>query len=185
MLASKASSTAKPRKKFKFTSLQKSTSKSRSVTTRNTANDVTHKQDVTESVKAVAGSLIIEGAMNDCKVFSKLNLREISPEERSQILVRKCTGLKLISFSLIGSIRIEDLVDSYVVLGSCGTSVYLEGCKNVILFVTCHQLRIHKCTDCQIYVHCKSHPIIEDCMGMGFAPYHLTYDSQDSDVAVK
>lgn len=168
-----------PKKKFKFASLHKVVIKDRSAE-KQAGPSVSKAQATT--VRAIAGSLIIENVINECAVFPKEKLSEVSPDNRIQILVRKCTRLTLVSLSLIGSIRMEDLEDSIIVLGCCGTSVYLENCTNVTLFVTCHQIRIHKCTNCSIYVMCRSHPIIEDCMGMLFAPYGIDYSDHASDL---
>lgn len=52
------------------------------------------------------------------------------------------------------------------------------------MFLACHQLRIHKSHNCQLYVRVNSHPIIEDCTGFGFAPYNIVYDSIDNDFKV-
>jgi hypothetical protein len=184
LLLSKSMTTAKPRKKFKFTSLHQGTTKARTAKAQSNTKDNSAPSSSASTIKAASGSLLIENVVNDDTIVSTEMLSQISPDNRCQILVRKCKGVNLVSLSLIGSIRMEDLEDCYVILGSCGTSVYLEGCKNVVLFVTCHQMRIHKCTDCKIHVHCKSHPIIEDCMGMKFAPYGFTYDCHDSNLSV-
>lgn len=37
------------------------------------------------------------------------------------------------------------------------------------------QLRIHNTTGTDFYVHVMSGPIIEDCKGVRFAPYCLSY----------
>ena len=59
--------------------------------------------------------------------------------------------------------------------------MYLESCSNCEVYIACHQLRIHKCIDCLFYVRCNSHPIIEDCTHVGFAPYSLTYAGIEDD----
>ena len=64
-----------------------------------------------------------------------------------------------------------------IYLGPCCTSVYIEECSNIIIFLACHQLRIHRSHNCICYVRVNSHPIIEDCTGFGFAPYSLSYDT--------
>jgi hypothetical protein len=64
------------------------------------------------------------------------------------------------------------------------TSVYLENVQDSIVYVYCHQLRIHNCRGCRLYVKVNSHPIIEDCSDMGFAPYDLSYAEIEADSKV-
>ena len=76
-----------------------------------------------------------------------------------------------------GSIRLEKMNNCQIYLGPCCTSVYIEECSNILIFLACHQLRIHRSHNCICYVRVNSHPIIEDCTGFGFAPYSLSYDT--------
>jgi hypothetical protein len=84
----------------------------------------------------------------------------------------------------IGSARFEFLTNCQVFLGPCGTSVYLESCTNCIFFVWCHQLRIHTTNNSDLYVYVNSHPIIEDCSQLRFAPYALEYEGLSADILV-
>lgn len=36
-----------------------------------------------------------------------------------------------------------------------------------------HQVRVHGAHRCQLYLRLRSNPIIEDCTGVGVAPYCL------------
>lgn len=86
--------------------------------------------------------------------------------------------------TLLGSVRIEHTTDSTISLGACCTSVYLDSVKNCTIQILSHQLRIHECADCRLYVRVQSHPIIEDCSNMGFAPYTYTYSGVNEDLQV-
>jgi hypothetical protein len=86
--------------------------------------------------------------------------------------------------SLLGSVRIEGNVNCDIHLGACCTSVYLESVHNCKIFIASHQLRIHTCSDCQLYVRVQSHPIVEDCRNMGFAPYSFQYATLEEDIVV-
>jgi hypothetical protein len=87
--------------------------------------------------------------------------------------------------ALFGSIRLEYVTNnSIVLLGPCSTSVYMEGCENSIIYILCHQLRIHKTKNCHLFVRCQSNPIIEDCEGLIFSPYPLVYPDIDMDIQV-
>ena len=85
--------------------------------------------------------------------------------------------------SLLGSVRIESTSDCVIRLGACCTSVYLDSVKNCKIYIASHQLRIHECSGCKLYVRVQSHPIVEDCSAMGFAPYDYSYATLDADIA--
>lgn len=87
--------------------------------------------------------------------------------------------------SLLGSVRIEHTDNCTILLGACCTSVYLDSVNNCTIQILSHQLRIHECKDCKLYVQVQSHPIIEDCVSMGFAPYSYKYDSLATDIQVR
>ena len=78
----------------------------------------------------------------------------------------------------------EQLSSCVVLLGPFSTSAYLEGCGDCSVFVASHQLRIHNCSDCSLYVRVQSHPIIEDCRAMSFAPYTYSYPQIDDHIQV-
>ena len=86
--------------------------------------------------------------------------------------------------SLLGTVRIENTHHCTILLGPTCTSVYIEDSSHLTVFIACHQLRMHKTTDCQLYVRVNSHPIIEDCSNMGFAPYSYNYEGIEQDFVV-
>lgn len=99
------------------------------------------------------------------------------------LLIRNCKGVTLFARCALGAVRIENCEDCRVFLGPCSTSVYLDSIIRGSVFICCHQLRIHKSKDVQLYVRVNGHPIIEDCAGMGFAPYQVVYPQLEADLA--
>jgi len=91
------------------------------------------------------------------------------------LIIRGCKGTVIVARLVLGSVRVEGCQNCQIYLGPCRTSVYLDDMFQVDMFIASHQLRIHKCRDCRLHVRVNSHPIIEDCAGMGFAPYNVTY----------
>lgn len=86
---------------------------------------------------------------------------------------------------VLGSVRIENITHCSIYLGPVSTSVYIEQAEHCVLHFACHQLRIHNCLHTQLYIHPRSHPIIEDCKEMGFAPYILTYRGLSEQMEVR
>lgn len=72
---------------------------------------------------------------------------------------------------------LKDISGSLVVAGHVDGSVHITGVRNSILVLVARQVRIHECENVDLYLHCLSHPIIEDCKGMRFAPAPACYVS--------
>jgi hypothetical protein len=72
---------------------------------------------------------------------------------------------------------IKNVSNSLIVAGRVDGPVHITGVSDSILVVVARQVRIHECSNVDIYLHCGTHPIIEDCSGMRFAPLPNTYVS--------
>ena len=59
---------------------------------------------------------------------------------------------------------------SLIVCGHVNGSVFLSESHNSVLVVICGQMRLTRCQDCVIYLHCTSKPVIELSEGIKFAP---------------
>ena len=78
-------------------------------------------------------------------------------------------------------LALKNISNSVIVAGRVTGPVHITNVTDSILVMTAHQVRIHDCTNVDIYLHCSSHPIIEDCKGMRFAPlpqYYMTEAEQ-------
>lgn len=70
---------------------------------------------------------------------------------------------------------LKNISKSLIVAGRVNGPVHITGVSDSILVVVSRQVRIHECSNVDIYLHCNSHPIIEDCTGMRFAPLPAAY----------
>eukprot|EP00605_Chrysophyceae_sp_TOSAG23-4_P002004 GSChrysophyteH1.ASY1.ANO1.2218.1 assembled CDS len=89
--------------------------------------------------------------------------------------IKDCVDCRIFARCVLGSVRIESCKGCSIYLGPTRTSVYLDKTIGGAIYIAAHQLRIHECKDVSLCVRCNSHPIIEDCEGMGFAPYEVDY----------
>jgi len=62
-----------------------------------------------------------------------------------------------------------------IITGSVAGPVHVTGVSDSILVVASRQVRIHECRNVDFYLHCSSHPIIEDCTRVRFAPIPECY----------
>ncbi|RHZ52447.1 hypothetical protein Glove_461g73 [Diversispora epigaea] len=74
----------------------------------------------------------------------------------------------------IGAIHIKGLKNTLIMSGPVGSSILIYDCERCFFLVGCHQFRMHTSKQMTIYLHVTSHPIIEDCHDIEFAPYTLT-----------
>lgn len=75
-------------------------------------------------------------------------------------------------------LAIKNIAKSLIVAGRVNGPVHITGVTDSVLVVVARQVRIHECSNVDIYLHCGSHPIIEDCTGMRFAPLPEAYVSR-------
>ncbi len=74
-------------------------------------------------------------------------------------------------------LALRNINKSLIVAGRVAGPVHITGVSDSIIVVVSRQVRIHDCKNVDIYLHCTSHPIIEDCSGMRFAPLPACYVS--------
>lgn len=75
------------------------------------------------------------------------------------------------------NLALRDISRSLVVAGNVSGPVHITGVKDSIVVVAARQARIHECVNVDFYLYCSSHPIIEDCSGVRFAPLPSAYVS--------
>lgn len=72
-------------------------------------------------------------------------------------------------------LSLKAISNSLVVAGRVNGPVHITNISDSILATAARQVRIHDCKNVDVYLHCSSHPIIEDCTGMRFAPLPKCY----------
>ncbi|ROW07293.1 hypothetical protein VMCG_03867 [Cytospora schulzeri] len=68
------------------------------------------------------------------------------------------------------SLVIKDVTRSLIVAGRVAGAAHVTGVRDSVLVLNARQVRMHECVGVTVYLWCGSHPIIEDCRGMRFAP---------------
>lgn len=72
-------------------------------------------------------------------------------------------------------LTLKDIKDSLIVCGHVSGPIHITGLEGAILVVACRQFRMHESKNCDVYLHCASRPIVEDCKGIRFAPLPECY----------
>lgn len=113
----------------------------------------------------------------------------------NEVLVREFKGMEMGEFSisdlsscevrLTGCFRalfVHMLRDCKVYVGPVFGSVLIEEVEGCVFVLASHQIRIHHAKGSDFYLRVRSRPIIEDCIGVRFAPYCLGYDGIERDL---
>ncbi|WOK93154.1 tubulin-folding cofactor C [Canna indica] len=93
--------------------------------------------------------------LNACEIYLKGRLRSL--------FIHRLTNCKVFAGPVLGSVLIEEVKDCLFVLAS-------------------HQIRIHHARATDFYLRLRSRPIIEDCNGVRFAPYRLSYEGLEEEL---
>ncbi|GME26422.1 hypothetical protein GTA08_BOTSDO04431 [Neofusicoccum parvum] len=72
-------------------------------------------------------------------------------------------------------LAVKNVRDSLLVCGRVAGAIHITGVEGSVLVVAARQFRMHECKNVDVYLHCASRPIIEDCKGIRFAPLPETY----------
>jgi hypothetical protein len=72
-------------------------------------------------------------------------------------------------------LTLKNIKHSLIIAGHVAGPAHITGVENSIIVVSARQVRMHDCKNVQVYLHCTSHPIIEDCSQVAFAPLPTHY----------
>eukprot|EP01113_Clastostelium_recurvatum_P008466 TRINITY_DN14001_c0_g1_i1.p1 TRINITY_DN14001_c0_g1~~TRINITY_DN14001_c0_g1_i1.p1 ORF type:complete len:261 (+),score=54.98 TRINITY_DN14001_c0_g1_i1:388-1170(+) len=100
------------------------------------------------------------------------------PAESTDFVLSHLTSCRVYLLAPLTALRVDHLKDCTLVTGPVQGSVFLDDCKDCFIHVASRQIRIHNSRNTQFYIYAKSHPIIEDCTDVHFAPYNVSYNDK-------
>lgn len=74
-------------------------------------------------------------------------------------------------------LALKNIKNSLIVAGHVAGAAHITAVEDSILVVVSRQVRMHDCKNVDIYLHCGSRPIIENCSNVRFAPIPECYVS--------
>lgn len=75
-------------------------------------------------------------------------------------------------------LALKNIKHSLIIAGQVAGAAHITGVEDSIIVVASRQVRMHDCKNVNIYLHCASRPIIEDCSNVRFSPIpecHVSY----------
>ncbi|KAI1291381.1 tubulin binding cofactor C-domain-containing protein [Xylaria venustula] len=77
-------------------------------------------------------------------------------------------------------LALKNIKQSLVVAGHVAGPAHITGIEDSIIVVAARQVRMHDCKNVHVYLYCASHPIIEDCSEVAFAPLPSYYSNKST-----
>lgn len=90
-----------------------------------------------------------------------------------------CKNCTILILDHCDQIQIDNCTNSKIFIGASSGSIFLRNCQNCKLTVACKQFRTRDCVDCNVYLYCKTEPIIESSTNLKFAPFNGAYPGHD------
>lgn len=103
--------------------------------------------------------------------------------QRRDVLLSHLTNCRVRMHGSPSTLHLKHIDGCEILCGPVSSSVFVDQCKNSTLAFPCQQLRTHNTTDTHVYLHVTSRAIIEDCRGVGFAPFTWSYPTLEEDFA--
>jgi hypothetical protein len=72
-------------------------------------------------------------------------------------------------------LTLKSIKESLVIAGHVAGAAHITAVENSIIVVASRQVRMHDCKNVDVYLHCASRPIIEDCVNIRFSPIPECY----------
>ena len=73
------------------------------------------------------------------------------------------------------ALYLKNIHDSLIICGHVNGAAHITNVTNSVVVIASRQFRMHESRNCNIYLHCGSHPIIEDCSELSFTPLPEAY----------
>jgi hypothetical protein len=67
-------------------------------------------------------------------------------------------------------LALKNIRQSLIIAGNVAGAAHITNVEDSIIVVDSRQVRMHDCKNVDIYLHCSSRPIIEDCANIRFCP---------------
>eukprot|EP01112_Ceratiomyxa_fruticulosa_P014090 TRINITY_DN4011_c0_g1_i2.p1 TRINITY_DN4011_c0_g1~~TRINITY_DN4011_c0_g1_i2.p1 ORF type:complete len:393 (+),score=74.96 TRINITY_DN4011_c0_g1_i2:16-1194(+) len=159
-----AKSTLLPRKKFAFSkksaSTPTTTTETNTTPTPTTSSSKTldlSNSEYTESVSNVKGQTLV--------------LRPKVESRTTDFVLSHLVDCVIFILYPLTALRVDNLTNCTIVSSPVEGSSFFDKCENCEFYLTSQQVRIHNSHHSNFYLLVKSHPIIEDCNTLGFAPF--------------
>lgn len=138
------------------------------------------RKKIEQDVQNVAADIKPSTSATSAQTVSSIAGTELTSLDLTAPHFINISRSKVLLKNKFSSVKISNSHDSLFYLPNINGPVYIDNCHNSVLILSCHQFRLHKSSNCTIYLSCASkRPIIEDSDELHFSqfPASLTESS--------
>lgn len=115
--------------------------------------------------------------------FGEVLVGEFSETEVGEFTVSDLDSCEVRIIGCVRALFVHRLKDCRVYVGPVTGSVLIDEVEGCVFAMASHQIRIHRARRSDFYLKVRSRPIVEDCSGVRFAPYCLSYRGIEEDLS--
>ena len=90
--------------------------------------------------------------------------------EGQPFVIEDCEDCTIKVLDFCDQVQIDKVNRSKIFIGASSESIFIRNCEDCVFTIACKQLRTRDCKNCELYVYCKTEPIIETSSNMRFVP---------------
>jgi len=139
------------------------------------------KADANASVDQSQQPIFLASESGFTKRANELLVLSSTDVEKKDVMLSSLSGCRVLIRGCPSTVHITSVRDCIVLCGPTSGSVFVDDCQKSVFVVACHQLRVHRTSNTDFYLHVTSRAIIEDCSAVQFAPYNWIYADLDED----
>ncbi|ORX82378.1 TBCC-domain-containing protein [Anaeromyces robustus] len=159
-----------PKSKFSFKSRNKI--KKNTEVINNLANSSTELNKETKEIINVPKNAFLLSNKTNSYLIPPQDLHNTTKDVYLNDLESCIVDLVNIKFD-IAILQMNRINNCVVFVNPIKSSMIIDNCNNCYFVLACHQFRMHDSKNIDVYLHCSSHPIIEDCSNIRFTNYEL------------
>jgi len=163
-----------PKKKFSF----------KNKTTKKDPDSVVQesKQSIVPVRDSVQSSFTVRDSPGFRNKTGEVLIGEFKESEVGEFTVSDLDSCEVRIIGCVRALFVHRLKNCRVYVGPVTGSILIDEVEGCVFVIASHQIRIHHAMRSDFYLRVRSRPIVEDCNGVRFAPYCLSYRGIEEDL---
>lgn len=161
----------KPKKKFGFKKSKQKTATAAPVT----APDISNLSLMDDPGYSSSNSCSLSNLTDQTVILTREQV------EARDVSLDHLTNCRVEILGPPSTLHMSSLTSCTILSGPVSTSVFVDICSSSTLSISCQQMRTHRTTKTDIYLHTTAKAILEDCSGVRVAPYSWSYLGMEED----